>query len=165
MALNWKKIEGWFEQSDYDALAALPLPETPTIVECGTYKGRSTAAIAKMWPKSYIVTCDLNEDRPHDLTGQAEFHQCRGDKLHFQGKIDLLFIDDSHYYDDIKASFYHFLPQIKPGGYVAFHDYCFETDDVAGVRRFVDELGGCTIKKGKYGMAIWRKPQEKAEND
>lgn len=159
--MKWQDIEGWFEDDDYQAFASLKdrVPASPTIVECGTYKGRSTHALAEIWPKAYIITCDPNET-PQNLPRQAEFYPVQGKNLAYPGKIDILFIDDSHYYDDIKANFERFLPQLHDRGFVVFHDYFFETDAVADVRRFVDELGGCELYKGKYGGAIWQKKEK-----
>lgn len=36
--------------------------------------------------------------------------------------IDLLFIDGSHLYEDVKLDFELFFPYVKPGGLVLFHD-------------------------------------------
>lgn len=151
-------IEGWFDLGNIEAFSSLELPDNPTIFECGTYKGRSTNVMALLWPGAEIYTCDP-KDEDAILPKQALFYQDRGVDVAWDLPIDLLFIDDSHYYDDVKANFEKYEPWVRSGGYVVFHDVCFETDDVEGVRRFVRELGNCTIdSRGAYGVAIWRKP-------
>jgi predicted O-methyltransferase YrrM len=37
-------------------------------------------------------------------------------------KIDLLFIDGDHTYEGVKADFEKYLPLVKKGGLIAFHD-------------------------------------------
>lgn len=51
--------------------------------------------------------------------------------------IDFLFIDGNHEYEFIALDCKLWLPLVKPGGYVAFHDY--NNVAFAGVRKAVDE--------------------------
>jgi len=61
--------------------------------------------------------------------------------------IDILFIDGSHSYEDVKNDFFGFLPYVKHGGFVLFHDTTWEyhkdnpyyRSDI-GVPRVVQEL-------------------------
>lgn len=155
-----KEIPGWFELEEIEALSKLKMPAIPMIVECGTYCGRSATAFSNLWPSAIITTCDP-VDEPKKLPQNVFYRHCTGKKLSeiwHPSVIDLLFIDDRHDYDTVKENFDAFEPLIKKNGYVIFHDYCFETNDVEGVRRFVNELGNCDIVPGKYGLAIWRKP-------
>lgn len=152
-----KDIPGWFELEEIKALATLQLPSSPFIVECGTYRGRSATAFSLLWPKARIVTCDPYPDPLLDLPPQIQFVGCKGKDLPINEPIDLLFIDDSHQYDDVKDNYYRFWNQIKPNGYVAFHDVTFETDDVEGVKRFIKELGTVSVFSGRYGIGIVKK--------
>lgn len=61
--------------------------------------------------------------------------------------IDILLLDGSHGYDDVKGDFYGFLPHVKKGGLVVFHDTMWEYHRESkwyradqGVPRFVQEL-------------------------
>jgi len=38
------------------------------------------------------------------------------------GPIDLLFIDDGHYYEQIMREFELWRPHVRPGGWIVFHD-------------------------------------------
>lgn len=148
-------IEGWFDLGNVRVLLELTLPPFPIIVETGSYKGRSTTALSLVFPNSTIYTCDPNTI-PTDLPPGATFYYGPGKYMEVPDEIDLLFIDDSHNYEDIKENFERFSPQVKQGGYVLFHDYHFPT--APGVKQFVDELGNCRIDNGgEYGMAIWQK--------
>jgi Methyltransferase domain len=51
--------------------------------------------------------------------------------------IDLLFIDASHYYEDVARDFAEWSLHCAPGSYCAFHDY---TRDEPGVKKFVDQI-------------------------
>lgn len=156
-----KDIPGWFDEDDIEAFRSLNLRGNPMIVECGTYCGRSATVLSLLWPQATIVTCDPKlESDLVKLRSNITFYNLKGIDVAMSqyDDVDLLFIDDSHYYDDIKANFEHFLPFMKSGGYVVFHDYYFETEDVDGVRRFCNELGGGEPYPGKYGGYIWQKP-------
>jgi len=47
------------------------------------------------------------------------------------GTVDFMFIDGDHTYEGVKADFYNFLPLMKPGGYVAFHDILKTADHIS----------------------------------
>lgn len=148
-------VEGWFDLDNVKGFSKLNLPPKPIIFECGTYKGRSTRAFNLLWPDAEIYTCDPHS-MPDACLPQTMFYLKAGRQVDWDRPIDLLFIDDSHYYDDIKDNFEKFSPFVKEGGYVVFHDYHFES--AGGVKKFVDELGNCEIdSSGEFGLAIWKK--------
>jgi hypothetical protein len=41
---------------------------------------------------------------------------------YLSGYIDLLFIDDGHYYETIVKEFELWKPYVRPGGWIVFHD-------------------------------------------
>lgn len=60
--------------------------------------------------------------------------------------LDVVFIDASHEYDDVRSDLLAWRPKIKPGGVLAGHDY---NPIFPGVIRAVDEiLGGTTQHVG-----------------
>jgi predicted O-methyltransferase YrrM len=54
--------------------------------------------------------------------------------------IDFIFIDDGHLEDEITADIEHWLPKVKSGGYVAFHDYVDGPSYWPAVLKVVNEL-------------------------
>ncbi len=55
------------------------------------------------------------------------------DDEHFDG----VFIDANHSYESVMSNFTHWLPKVKPGGIIIFHDYW---DRWSGVVEAVDEI-------------------------
>ena len=53
----------------------------------------------------------------------------------FNEKIDLLFIDGDHSYERVKTDVQSWLPKLKDGGIIVFHDYSW----AEGVKKVVDE--------------------------
>jgi len=70
--------------------------------------------------------------------------------------IDFLYIDGDHSYDAVVRDVRNFVPFVREGGVVAFHDYKPGKD---GVRRAVDELvAPCHAKLFQAGsLAVFRK--------
>lgn len=156
--MNWNEIPGWFDQANYDAFAELELPKNPVVLESGTYHGRSTQVIAELFPDAEIHTCDPINCDP-TLPDNATYYNTKTVDLDWDKPIDLLFIDNSHLYTDIKEDYDKYEPFVKSGGYIVFHDYHFQGGGADGVREFVDEIGGCDINAGgEFGLAIRRKP-------
>ncbi len=125
------------------------LPEDAIIVEVGSYKGRSTAAMAFacVGTNRKIYCIDPWIGQCHDIPEKTAFEVWKEniDKYQlapyiksFQGysleilkrwgeltgdkTIDFVFIDGSHEYVDVLTDFGLLLPLMKVGGWMAFHD-------------------------------------------
>jgi predicted O-methyltransferase YrrM len=129
---------------------AKSLPEGATIVEIGSFKGRSTCCLAYgcKGTDKHIFAIDIFDiERNIDFKPEERFdgiffdvfwhniEKCglaayvtpiRGWSSEvaktWDKPIDLLFIDGSHQYEDVLADFENFFPYVKVGGIVAFHD-------------------------------------------
>jgi predicted O-methyltransferase YrrM len=55
------------------------------------------------------------------------------------GSIDLLHIDGSHEYENIRNDFHNWLPKMRKGGKILIHDILVEREDF-GVRKFWNEI-------------------------
>ena len=57
--------------------------------------------------------------------------------------LDLLFIDADHTYERVKDDILNFVPHLKPGGFLIFHDY---TNPFGGVKQAIE----ATLKKDDF---------------
>lgn len=126
------------------------------IVEVGSYLGASStflAAAAK--ERSCVVYCvdtwanDAMPEAPRDTYAEFvsntqryadEIRPLRGRSLEiaekFSEPIDLLFVDGDHSYIGCHSDAEAWLPKLKPGGIVVFHDFAW----AEGVQRTVQEM-------------------------
>ena len=136
---------------------ALSLPQPAEILVVGSFIGASAcflAAAASEHNRGVVHCVDTwtNEamsEAPRDafsefLSNTQQYrawlipHRGRSQEVAvaFDRKLDLLFIDGDHSYKGCKADAELWLPKLKPGGIVAFHDYGWSHD----VQRVVGEL-------------------------
>jgi glycosyltransferase involved in cell wall biosynthesis len=170
-----RQVEGWLEEDEADALIAVTqralttLPDTPVVVEIGSYCGRSTivlGSVSKHIPGSKVYAID-----PHDgkvgaldqgirtlepslakfkrniaqanLETAVELIQAPSFEVEWTKPIAILLIDGLHDYTNVARDFYHFESHVASGGFVAFHDYA---DYYPGVKALVHEV----LRSGKY---------------
>jgi glycosyltransferase involved in cell wall biosynthesis len=81
-------------------------------------------------------------------------------------KIDILHIDGSHHYEDIKRDFETWSKFVKEDGVILLHDVCVENYDnkVYEVKKFFDELDlpKCTFPQS-FGLGVVSKNKELIE--
>jgi len=156
----YKDIEGWLSEREAMTLYryASLLPDGSTVVEIGSWKGKSTFCLARGLRNGKVVAID-----PFDAsgdTGSSEaYHKQKGsepllsqfrrkmeelqvlDKItirqgfspQFVGqcpRIDLLFIDGDHSKEACLFDFENYSPAVRQGGYLAFHDFDAERKDL-----------------------------------
>lgn len=157
-------VNGWLTRDEGELLFTLAqaLPPGSTIVEIGSFFGRSTICLARGSmagsgarvvaidpqlgsPKhAHLLACD--DPEPWFL-GNLERAGVRALVTPLRltsvaaardvaGPIDLLFIDGSHAYADVADDWAHWFPKLRVGGVVAFHD----SWHMHGVRRLSGEL-------------------------
>jgi hypothetical protein len=91
---------------------------------------------------------------------------------HFDdGTIDLLHIDGLHTYDAVRSDFETWLPKVRPGGIILFHDVRARLMDF-GAWKFWDELEAgthgahaCFSFDHGFGLGVLRKAGGAREND
>lgn len=169
---------------------ARSLPPNPVVVNIGAGAGTSGLAFMESRPDLFLYTIDIQKDNSPFGCLHAEEQVIReagyvynnldapdnrGCQVHDEsgliGKdwlepstahtlVDLVFIDADHSYNGCKGDIEAWLPNIKPGGILAIHDYKKDTltyDEATcphprpwpGVDRAVDEL-----LLGKYPVVM-----------
>jgi predicted O-methyltransferase YrrM len=180
-----REIPGWLEDDEAELLIAGAAYVTRsagarTLVEIGSYQGRSTVVIAgtlrALSPGSRLFAID-----PHEGTvGAEDARLSRGTstferfianienagvgacvrplralsyETDWTDPIDLLFVDGLHDRLNVERDFRHFEPFLTDDAVVLFHDYA---DYYPGVRDFVDELtrNGWRVGAGAGSMRL-----------
>lgn len=158
-------IEGWL--SPYEQFALLHLPSLVdhlpgSIVEIGSYKGKSTIALALgssilSTQKRPIYAIDPFIVPPFkffqdNITNHKLEHMVIPIKKHSEEayndcpkEIAAIFIDGDHEYSSVKRDIFHYVPKVVKGGLIAFHDY---SDFWPGVYRAVNE--SCNNENFEY---------------
>lgn len=146
-----------------------------TILEIGCYMGRSTLLLALSSPTSQITSIDpyisldnsFGEVKPTEAKANCE-RTMEDQKWNLIGttstdaakiwtkKIDLLFIDGDHSYEQVKQDIEMFAPYVKKGHYMILDDYAVIQ---YGVRKAIDEIWSKYFdsREIKEGLAVCRK--------
>ncbi len=135
-----------------------PWEDKKVIVEVGSWTGRTALALAQ---HRCVVHCidhwqGNKSDRLGAIAKENDVYECfMRNTSHIRNSIiphtglsaviaaewdlpaDLVFIDAEHTYESCKADTLAWLPHLKPGGFMAWHDYgVFD-----GVTDFLNEFG------------------------
>lgn len=167
----YQEIDGWLTDNEALGLylAASTLPRNATVVEIGSWQGKSTFCLASGLRSGIVHAIDpFDASGGFDLRSEKEYMEKKEDKdllaqfiqnmtkldvLHkinvkkgyseqFSGdfnKIDLLFIDGDHSIPGCTADFEQYAPKVAPGGLIAFHDYYEHSTDL-GSTFVIDHL-------------------------
>ena len=154
---RWNQISGFFLPEEVEKLQELAGGKV--CLEVGSFNGRSTTAIAEVAKVVYAVDtfratgdgADQVKGAPHEFTvldgfcanifGYTNIRICVGLSCEIAGtfddsSFDVILIDGSHKYEDVRDDTSLWWPKVKEdGGVMAFHDYT----GWDGVTKAVDE--------------------------
>ena len=133
-------------------IAAIPRVGTPVIVNIGAGAGTSGLAFAEARPEADLYTIDISiggplgglesERNAFDNADMIHPTQILGDSKRIGKdwtlKIDILFIDGNHSESGVRGDIEAWLPHVKRGGFIIFHDY--QDSKWPSVKRAVDKL-------------------------
>lgn len=144
-------------------------PENAKVMELGTGMGISTEVFALLCGE--VHTTDVWAD---GLSGwRASFEAIAKNyenitqyykncdecvELFADESLDAVYIDELHYYEDVKKDIINWLPKVKRGGLICGHDYIERPDYQFGVIRAVNEVLGAPEKIYQDTSWIVRKP-------
>ena len=193
MALTTRdKINKTLSLSEIDHLIHICtlLPLNPTILEIGTFLGKTTRHISEARPDSDIITLDIFEGKTwdyerikdqfpykgylenifdHEIWNESlvreylshwsniKMFNCKfPDEWPMEDKFDLIFEDGDHGWPSTRKSFPRCIELLKPGGYLALHDY-----DVEGVKRAIEQFVQPHPQMSYHSkyklLTVWRK--------
>jgi predicted O-methyltransferase YrrM len=120
-----------WEMRTFLALALSELKPDRT-VELGTFRGFAGALLSQV-TGNITISVDIEDhgtigSKPYGhelnlLIADAAIEPTVKQVMEsFGGPIDLLFIDDGHYYETIVQEFKIWSPFVRPGGWIVFHD-------------------------------------------
>ncbi len=164
-----ENIAGWMTYNEL-AWLARQAQKHFKIVEIGSYMGRSTRALGDNTPGFVVAVDDFKGPRDVNLPSIIRdnlfemFVYAIGD-LGVRGKVmpviadhsdididfspDMVFIDGSHEYEDVKRDINYWLPRVVKGGLICGHDFT----NLAPVRQAIqEELPKAKVAKG---TSIW----------
>jgi LmbE family N-acetylglucosaminyl deacetylase len=174
-----KRIGHFLTQRDVqhlqDLLATFSLSQHVEVVDLGVGVGTSTLSLlAARDSNIHITSIDINAEQIENTRLDIERCGCADKWMGIVGtsaeipeqcqdrQIDFLLIDSVHTEEHTRAEAEAWLPLVRPGGIVWFHDWKDTTDtdpdnDFPGIRKVVGEAlsKGLLIKvsEGEYGWA------------
>lgn len=151
---------GWFSSVDaemYRHIYGELVPPGGATAEIGVYRGRSLMSVADIIARKKLFVrcidrfdtplfCDSASDRQETFMRTVEDYGILGNlqiinadsvaasRIVPDRSLDFIFIDAEHDYQSVKQDIAAWEPKLKPGGWMAGHDY-----DLQGVRRAVNE--------------------------
>jgi len=151
---NSYKLLAWVQSlgvDEADFLKALvsQLPPGPVVVNIGAAAGASTMAMVEERPDDifvFSIDTDPNAGEPIEL-GKAGL-ACLNRVVRILGKsgevgqhfpyaVDMVFVDGDHSYAGVVSDLLTWMPKVKPGGFLACHDY--HSPSLFDVRKAIDE--------------------------
>jgi predicted O-methyltransferase YrrM len=164
------KVEGWFTADEAALLVrcatAAPRDAAGGVVELGSYRGRSTVAIALAIQRSgkpiRMTAIDPHADyafgdgsntyqsligtlADNGVEALVDVISARSVDVEFDKPLSMVFIDALHDESSVRADYRHVAPHLLPGGLILFHDY---TDGFPGVVNVVNDL----LLSGSYEL-------------
>lgn len=174
----YEKIDGWSTYKDQGKLLEFMLSGLDTknklnIAEIGVYKGRCTAmwnvilSNLKIEYNYYAIDHflgSIEHDKKIDYYKESlsnldsiidKIHLIKNDsvsqsRLYPREYFDIVYIDASHEYIEIKKDIIYWFQKVKKNGYICGDDYFH---DFPGVIRAVNEIFGDKVKK--FGKRQW----------
>ena len=129
-----REIEGW--ESETDGRFLIKNIKGTVYVEIGVAYGKSIKLVEHHYPSMGIIGIDLIDHGVKDIILGDANKIVKGVE---DESIDTLFIDGDHTYEGVKKDIEAWMPKVKKGGTIIFHDYRRDKAH-EGVQQAVDEI-------------------------
>lgn len=115
-------------------LLARRLPANPVIVNIGAGFGTSALAFMEAREDAFVFSIDIGlcgaEEKHLKAAGMWNRHRVvrvlghsQEVGKHWPGPVDMVFVDGGHHFPGVYEDAVVWIPKIKAGGIIAFHDY------------------------------------------
>lgn len=121
---------------DVDLLKSLArrLPPSPVIINIGAGFGTSALAFMEAREDAFVfsIDCQLCDIEAEHLQAAGMGDRYRVVRVlgasqeigkHWPGQADMIFVDGGHHFHGVYEDAVVWVPKVKPGGIIAFHDY------------------------------------------
>ncbi len=154
------KIDGWMSEDELSFLGS-QAANAKNALQIGCYKGRSSYVIGKNIKGSLLdIDSFVGDFGKYSLTADLattyikNIHELLGTKIELvignsqevlkilNKDFDLIFVDGSHFYENVKMDIQLSIPLLRPGGLLCGHDYSHSKE----VKQAVDEIFGENVK-------------------
>ena len=140
MTLTATDISGWesyyHSEQDVETLHRLAgmLPLGAVVVNIGAGLGTSALAMLEVRNDLFILSIDIKACRQEQVhlrkAGLYGLHRVvrllgKSHEIgeHWPWLVDMVFVDGGHDYESVRLDIEAWVPKVRPGGIVAFHDY------------------------------------------
>jgi predicted O-methyltransferase YrrM len=158
-------VNGWFRKAEGEMYARLASDiYNGVIVEVGVYEGLSLSYIIEpcrnnrntIYAVDYIYRKELKDNiakwNAEKFTQMLTMPSVEAAKLFANDYLDMVFIDASHHYLDVKSDITAWLPKVKKDGILAGHDW---QNNWPGVDQAVEELLPASMYERSFTQSFW----------
>lgn len=161
--VNINDIPGWL--ADAEAAELRKLATNANVLEIGSYKGRSTIAMAEV--ANFVVAVDHHRGDSGCIGGTLNAFLMNLEKYHVREKVvlmiadsvmscsllmnglfDLVFIDGDHAVESVRRDVRAVRRLVRKGGVMAFHDADYES--VGEAMRVCGLEGGYRVQRTQF---------------
>jgi hypothetical protein len=120
----------------------------------GPEHGRMSRRTQQNWDCMYHYACNLMTWFPPLKVMRLESKLAC--ELFRDEHFDFVYLDGSHFYEDVLRDIKLWLPKVRLGGLIGGHDYMTSRGVHQGVRRAVDEIfGKDSVRAYDNGSSVW----------
>lgn len=137
MMLTSRSLRDWVQSMWEDEVAWMKehvktLRPNPIIINIGAAAGVSTLAMLEERPDALIYSCEIDpgagelwsiEQAGLDKNHIIRLGESAAAGLAYTGEVDFIFVDGGHDTAQVTADIDAWLPHLKAGSVIAFHDY------------------------------------------
>lgn len=176
--MKYQDIPGWLSDQESYFLTAQAVGKD--CIEIGSFKGRSTVCLAAT-AKSVIAIDPHRAGADGQLQDGDTYQDFLNNTSEYKNiipmrmtseeaaphikdnSVDLVWIDGMHDYENVKKDIENYLPKLKVGGVIAFHDY-LDANNWSGVWKSTHEKFGDTLQRADtIGWTIKKAESPKIE--